>query len=77
MFLYYPVTNGSTKHSNDFRVWDPSLGALQVSLPGVTCFIVAFSLVLNIEEFRVYVFWHYIVIFVPLEGLWCLMQTDL
>lgn len=67
----------TTKHSPDFRVWYQSLDAFQASLLGVTCFIVAFSLVLNIGAFGVCIFWHYIVIFVSLEGLWYLMQTDL
>lgn len=66
----------TTKHSNDFRVWYQSLDVFQASLLGITCFTMAFSLVLNIE-FRVCVFWHYIVIFVPLDGLWYLKQTDL
>lgn len=58
----------TTKHSNHFRVWYQSSDAFQASLLGVTCFTMAFSLVLNIEEFRVCVFWHYIVILVPLDG---------
>lgn len=64
------------KHTNDFRSLVSILGSFQVSLLCVTCFIMAFSLVLNIGELGIHVFWHYIVIFVPLKGLWYLVQEN-
>lgn len=62
------------KHTNDFRSLVSILGSFQVSLLCVTCFIMAFSLVLNIGELGIHVFWHYIVIFVPLKGL-CVQEN--
>lgn len=61
MLLNYTVTNRNDKMTNDFRSLASILGCFQVSLLCITCFILAFSLVLNIGELRTHDFWHYIV----------------